>query len=212
MADTESRSPAPTLPLDLAAYVARGLSFDQYVGEIDRLVESGRTSGPDQLPALVDYTRLNRQRMRRLVATVTLAPDTVAVVGAAKVDWVWLVITEAWCGDSAQCLPTVEKIAALNPGVRTRYVWRDENPALMDRYETDGKRVIPKLICLDARTHAEVWTWGPRPTRAMAYFKEMQAQGLPGKARAENMQRWYLADGQQSIQADFRERFQPVPR
>ena len=187
----------------LAGYIGRGMTFDQYVSEIDRLVTEGKTSGANQSQGYVDYTRLNRQRMRRLVKECVLSQETVRVVSARPAQWVWLVITEAWCGDSAQCLPVVEMIASANGGIRTRYVWRDDNPALMDRYLTNGKRMIPKVICLDAATLADRWTWGPRPEKATPYFQEMQASGLPGLEIAENMQRWYLADAQQSIQADF---------
>ena len=119
-------------------------------------------------------------------------------------NWIWLVITEGWCGDAAQNIPVIEKIAAENEGIATRYVLRDENLELMDRYLTNDARSIPKLICLDAETLEEIGTWGPRPQMAMEYFYEMRDGGKMEKPQMmENMQRWYLQDKEKSIQAEF---------
>ena len=63
-----------------------------------------------------------------------------------KENWIWLILTEAWCGDAAQNIPTIEKIARENDRIKTLYLLRDENLELMDKYLTGGARAIPKLI------------------------------------------------------------------
>jgi hypothetical protein len=68
---------------------------------------------------------------------------------------------------------------------------------------TDGARSIPKLICLDAETLEVVGTWGARPQAAQELFYAMKAQGLAKPLMMENLQRWYLADKNQSIQKEF---------
>ena len=119
------------------------------------------------------------------------------------VNWIWLIITEGWCGDAAQNIPIIEKIAAENERIETRYVFRDENLELMDKYLTNNARSIPKLICLDAETLEEIGTWGPRPQTAMEYFLEMRDSGMEKPQMMENMQRWYLQDKENSIEAEF---------
>ncbi len=120
---------------------------------------------------------------------------------------IWLVITEGWCGDAAQNIPVIEKIAAQSAFVETRYVLRDENLALMDAYLTNNARSIPKLIALDAETFEELGTWGPRPQASMDLFNEMRERGLEKPLIMENLQRWYIADKNQAIQAEFESLF-----
>ena len=183
-------SPVPASSIPMADYVARSMSYADYRALIDRLIAEGRTTGPNQSEALADFTRLNCQRMKRLDLTVMVEKALVGAMQRLAHDWVWLTLTEAWCGDAAQAIPVIDKIAALSPRVRARYLLRDEHPALMDRYLTNGTRSIPKLLCLDAKTLEDQWTWGPRPAPAMALFRERAAQGEPKSAILEEVQRW----------------------
>jgi len=148
---------------------------------------------------------LNRQRMQRLEKTVVLEPELVFSIRSLDVRWIWLNITEGWCGDAAQNIPIIEKIAAENPGIETRYILRDENPELMDQYLTNGARSIPKLIALDANTLEVLGTWGPRPKHAQDYFYAMRGQGIEHGAIMERLQRWYNEDHSRSTQAEFGE-------
>lgn len=141
--------------------------------------------------------------MHRLEKTVNLDESLKEKIRTLDVNWVWLVITEGWCGDAAQNIPIIEKIAAENERIETRYVLRDENLELMDKYLTNNARSIPKLICLDAETLEEIGTWGPRPQVAMEYFLEMRDSGMEKSQMMENLQRWYLQDKEKSIETEF---------
>jgi hypothetical protein len=141
--------------------------------------------------------------MHRLEKTVNLDESLKEKIRALDVKWIWLVITEGWCGDAAQNIPIIEKIAAENEGIETRYVLRDENLELMDKYLTNNARSIPKLICLDAETLEEIGSWGPRPQIAMEYFLEMRDSGMEKPSIMENLQRWYLQDKEKSIETEF---------
>lgn len=187
-------------------YLKKSLSFAEYVKLIDDLLLDGKTTGPIQSDAMFNYGKLNRQRMHRLEKTVVLEPELVFSVRALDVNWIWLIITEGWCGDAAQNIPVIEKIAAENPGIETRYILRDENPELMDRFLTNGARSIPKLIALDADTLDILGVWGPRPKPAQDLFYELKAQGLEKPLIMEHLQRWYNEDHSRSIQAEFAER------
>jgi hypothetical protein len=179
------------------------MTFAEYLKLIDDLLLEGKTTGENQSEAMFGYGKLNRQRMKRLEKTVELNDSLKEKARNVKANWVWLVITEGWCGDAAQNIPLIEKIAAENPNIETRYLLRDENLELMDKYLTFDARSIPKLICLDAKTFEEIGTWGPRAQAAMDYFFEMKHQGLEKPQMMENLQRWYLTDENQSIQNEF---------
>jgi hypothetical protein len=184
-------------------YVEKSMTFAEHLKLIDDLLLEGKTTGEIQSGAMFGYGKLNRQRMKRLEKTVELNDSLKEKARSVKANWIWLILTEGWCGDAAQNIPIIEKIAAENPNIETRYLLRDENLELMDKYLTFIARSIPKLICLDAETLEEIGTWGPRPQAAIDYFFEMKQQGLEKSQMMENMQRWYLQDGEQSIQTEF---------
>ncbi|QQS42513.1 MAG: thioredoxin family protein [Acidobacteriota bacterium] len=189
--------------IGMGAYLERSMSFGEYSDLIDRLVEDGKTSGPIQTEKLAAYTLLNRQRMRRLSKTIVVPDSVKDAAQMADRKRIWLVITEAWCGDAAQAIPAIEAVARLAPNVTTRYILRDEDTGLIDRFLTNGGRSIPKVICLDAETLGILGTWGPRPSAAQEYFAEMKAEGIEKPKAMEQLQRWYNSDRASSILSEF---------
>lgn len=185
-------------------YIEKSMTYAEYIKLIDDLLLDGKTTGENQSEAMFNYGKLNRQRMHRLEKTVRLSDSVREKARNVGRKMIWLIITEGWCGDAAQNIPTIEKIAAENPEkIETRYVLRDENLDLMDKYLTYNARSIPKLVALDAETLEELGTWGPRPQVAMNYFFEMKKNGLEKPQMMENIQRWYLQDKEQSLQKEF---------
>jgi hypothetical protein len=184
-------------------YVDNSFSYSDYLALIDRLLEEGKTTGPNQSDVMVNFTRLNRQRMQRLDKTVELKESVRAAARSAGRRMIWLVITEAWCGDAAQNIPPIEKIANLNDRIETRYILRDENTELMDQFLTSGSRSIPKLIALDADTLDVLGTWGARPEAAQKLYYELKEKGAEKAAIMEHLQRWYNADRTLSLQNEF---------
>lgn len=123
-----------------------------------------------------------------------------------KYKWLWLVITEAWCGDAAQNIPVIAKIAEINSNIELKFILRGENLVVMDTYLTNGGRSIPKLICLDSQTLEELGTWGPRPVIAQKRFmKDKTDPDVSHEEMVKNNQLWYLQDKTLSIQNEFLE-------
>ena len=184
-------------------YLKKSMTFAEYFKLIDDLLADGKTTGGNQSEAMFNYGKLNRQRMHRLEKTVNLNDSLVEKAQSVERKMIWLIITEGWCGDAAQNIPAIEKIAAESANIETRYILRDENLALMDAYLTDNARSIPKLIALEAETLAVIGTWGPRPQTAMDYFHELRSGGMEKPQMMENLQRWYLQDKEKSLQSEF---------
>lgn len=189
--------------IGMGAYIERSMSFEEYADLIDKLVQEGRTSGPIQTEKLAAYTLLNRQRMRRLSKTIVVPESVRAAALMADRKRIWLIITEAWCGDAAQAIPAIEAVARVAPNVTTRYILRDEDTSLIDKFLTNGGRSIPKVICLDAETLGILGTWGPRPSAAQEYFAEMKKEGVEKPVAMEQLQRWYNSDRASSILNEF---------
>lgn len=184
-------------------YLEKSMTFAEYVKLIDDLLLDGKTTGENQSDAMFNYGKLNRQRMHRLEKTVLLGESLKEKARKITRKQIWLIITEGWCGDAAQNIPVIEKIAAESDNIETRYVLRDTNLELMDAYLTNNARSIPKLIALDAESLEELGTWGPRPQASMDLFIELKHQGLEKPLIMENLQRWYIADKNRTIQAEF---------
>ncbi len=184
-------------------YIEKSMAYAEYIVLIDELLAEGKTTGPNQSEAMFNYGKLNRQRMKRLGNTVELNKSLAEKMRKVGRKMIWLILTEGWCGDAAQNIPIIEKITHENSNIETRYLLRDENLELMDKYLTNNARSIPKLIALDAETLAEIGTWGPRPQAAMDYFLEMRDGGMEKPQMMENLQRWYLQDKNQMIQTEF---------
>lgn len=184
-------------------YLDRAMTYGEYVDLIDRLIAEGKTTGPVQNEAKVEFTKLNRHRMSRLEKTTVLGEGIKTAAAGLNRKMTWLIITEGWCGDAAQNVPAIEKIAAESDNIETRYIFRDENPELMDRYLTNGARSIPKLIAIDTGSGEVLGTWGSRPKTAQGAFEEIKAKGIEKDTILEQMQRWYNADRSASLQIEF---------
>jgi hypothetical protein len=141
--------------------------------------------------------------MKRLDKTIKISEETRQKVQALKETQTWLVLTEGWCGDAAQNLPVLNKIAELNENIDMKFVLRDENLELMDLFLTNGGRSIPKLIALDKNNNV-LKTWGPRPSFANKMVTEYKAKNGNLDAQfKQDLQVWYNKDKGKSTQEDF---------
>ena len=123
--------------------IANAMSYAVYRDLMATLAEEGKTTGPNQSEEMAGYTSLNEHRMKRLDKRVELQQPVLDGLAQINRKQTWLVLTEAWCGDAAQNLPILAKMAEANPNVELRLVLRDENLDLMDAYLTNGGRSIP---------------------------------------------------------------------
>ncbi|KAB7731514.1 thioredoxin family protein [Rudanella paleaurantiibacter] len=185
--------------------VASAMTYEQYRILATELFEQGRTTSADahyNTPEILGYTKMNLARMSRLDKQTVIHPQLTEAVQAVAGRWTWLVLTESWCGDAAQALPVLRAIAG--ESIPLRLLLRDENPALMDAFLTNGGRSIPKLICLDNASGEVLGSWGPRPAALQAAIVEWKAAGdLTFEHILENTQRWYNADRTESIQNEL---------
>ncbi|OWY22658.1 thioredoxin family protein [Sphingobacteriales bacterium UPWRP_1] len=200
MQHTISQHPAIT-----PALLQHSYTYEAYLDLVNRLLEEGETTGTNHSEAMLDYTRLNVQRMKRVSQTVSLTPETIQAMQNITRKSVWLVLAEAWCGDVAINLPVIAYMAAQNPdAIQLRIVLRDENPVIMDDFLTNGARSIPKLIWLEAHT-LTVWTsWGPRPHVAQQMVvAHKQNPTEPYGEFVKKLMLWYARDKGNSIQEEI---------
>jgi hypothetical protein len=188
----------------MEASVEKALDYSEYNLLFKQLVEEGRTTG-EETDEKINYTKLNWSRSKRLDKTAEIAEESLEAFKNISQKQTWLVISEPWCGDAAQTLPFLNKIAQLSENIDLKIVLRDENPELMDQFLTNGSRSIPMVIMLDADFNV-IDTFGPRSkaaTKLVADYKEHH--GKIDDAFKEMLQVWYNNDKGVSIINDILE-------
>lgn len=180
-------------------------TYQAYKDLVKTLLLEGKSTGPNQSEDLTNYSLLNDKRMKRLDKTIKILDDTKQFLKTIKSPQTWLVLTEGWCGDAAQNLPVIHKMAEVNSNINLQLVLRDENLELMDLFLTNGGRSIPKLIALDKDLNI-LFTWGPRPQTATNMVLDYKTKhGSLDAQFKQDLQVWYNKDKGESIQNDFKE-------
>ena len=181
----------------------KAISYTGYRNLVRNLLTEGKSTGPEQSKDLTNYSMLNDRRMKRLDKTIKISKDTIQEFKKVKQPQTWLVLTEGWCGDAAQNLPILNKIASGTANIDFKIVLRDENLDLMDLFLTNGGRSIPKLVALDKDNNV-LYLWGPRPaidTKMVVAYKEKN--GALDPQFKQDLQVWYNKDKGKSVQEDF---------
>ena len=179
-------------------------SYVDYRNYIKDLLNEGKSSGNEQSEALTHYSELNEARMNRLEKTVKISTEIIQKLNQLNGDYIWLVISEGWCGDAAQILPVIYKMAELSERIDLKIVFRDENEDLMNLFLSNGTKSIPKLLILDKSTLDVLGHFGPRPIGAKQLILDYKAKhGIVDETAKTNLQLWYLHDKGLSTQKEI---------
>lgn len=175
--------------------IEKSLSYTQYRTLVSDLLKEGKSTGNEQSEALTKYSELNEVRMNRLEKTIQITNEVSQSLQNLQSHYIWLVISEGWCGDAAQLLPIIHKMAEHSEKIDFRIVLRDENEVLMNQFLTNGGKAIPKLLILDAETLTVLSDWGPRPEGAKNLILDYKAQhGVVDETAKTELQKWYFHD------------------
>lgn len=178
----------------------KSLSYNEYILLTDRLVAEGRTTGENQEPDMIEYSKINAQRMSRIYKTTEVKNEFKEVLVEKQH---WVLIAEPWCGDAANTVPVIAKIAESSDKVNLHILLRDENNEVMNEYLTNGARSIPILIILNEK-YEEKYKWGPRPAKLQSIVLDTKKTGdFDIEELKKNVQLWYFNDKSQSTQEEI---------
>lgn len=186
--------------------IDQAMSYQQYRDLVDDLFSQNKVTGDfmDNTKAILHHTKMSITRMKRGDKTFKLNDDLKEAVKNISEKWIWLVLTEGWCGDASQIIPSLVQIAEASSHIKIKFILRDEHPKIMDEYLTDGGRSIPKLICLNAETLEEIGNWGPRPAPAQQMTRDYKNDDtLDYDTYSEGLHKWYAKDRYQTIQNEL---------
>lgn len=179
-------------------------TYSDYRKLVTSLLQNGKVTGHDQSLDLVHYTELNEARMHRLDKTIQVTDEVKHFLESINKEYLWLVISEGWCGDAAQILPVINKMSLISNKIEFKIVLRDDNDELMHLFLTNGTKSIPILIVIDKQTNDVIGHFGPRPTGAKQLILDYKAEhGIVDEQAKINLQKWYLNDKGISIQKEI---------
>lgn len=181
-------------------------SYSEYRKKVTELIAEGKSTGHEQSDDLLHYSELNEARMNRLEKTIVVVDEVKTKLENLDKKCIWLVLAEGWCGDAAQILPVIHKMAEATDKVELKIALRDDNDALMQHFLTNGGKAIPKLIVLDEEILEVVADWGPRPHGAKQLILDYKAaHGVVDETAKIELQKWYLHNKGISIQNEITE-------
>lgn len=149
--------------------------------------------------------RINLQRVKRLENQYQPSNEVIDAVEKINRPQFWLLITESWCGDSAQSVPIINKISRLNTNIELRLILRDAHKEISDRYYEPGQpRSIPLLIAFDEENN-ELFKWGARPKYATELLKKLKNDGLSKDEYNKELHLWYGKNKGRDIENEIAE-------
>ena len=184
--------------------LANSISYQEYRELVAKYAAEGKTSGNTKTPDYINYTKLNESRMHRLDKTLLVIDEVKTYLENLNKENIWLVLAETWCGDAAQILPVINKMAQVSDKIELRILLRDDNETVMNLFLTNGTKSIPKLIILDKESGEVVTNFGPRPAEAKQLIMDYKATyGVVDETAKIELQKWYLADKGVAIQTEI---------
>ncbi|WP_396143776.1 thioredoxin family protein [Flavobacterium sp.] len=181
-------------------------SYQEYRDFVTDLAKEDKTTGHEQREDLIHYTQLNEARLHRLDKTIQVVDEAKLFLQQLSTEYIWLVISESWCGDAAQILPVINKMAEVSDKIDLKIVLRDDNEELMNLFLTNGTKSIPKLIIINKETNEVINDFGPRPSGAKQLILDYKAEhGVVDETAKIELQKWYLQDKGISTQKEIME-------
>ncbi|MGO4820281.1 MULTISPECIES: thioredoxin family protein [unclassified Flavobacterium] len=184
------------MKISIAKALFNSHSYSEYRKLVSDLLRIEKSTGDVQSKELTHYSSLNDTRMNRLEKTLVVPEEIAAKLKELNGEYIWLVISEGWCGDAAQLLPIFDKMVTESDGkIEMKIVLRDENEELMNLFLTNKAKSIPKLIVINKETSGALAHWGPRPKGAADLIANYKKEhGVLDEKAKTDLQLWYLHD------------------
>jgi hypothetical protein len=104
-----------------------------------------------------------------------------------------LALVEDWCIDTSSTIPVLARWTEVVPGLSLRLLRRDEHPAVMDRYLTNGARSIPVVLVMDRECRV-IARWGPYPAPLAEWVREHKPPVMEKAEFVKGKRLWYARD------------------
>jgi Thioredoxin len=184
-------------------YWEKSFSYQQYKSTFEAIIMRSEKNIEASEKEMHNYYTLNWARSKRVEKVYTMSDNAKSVLSGLTIKQKWIVITEAWCGDSSQSLPILAALAEYRSDIIDfRICSRDLYPELLELYKTNGSMGIPKLIAIDSNG-IELFTWGTRPIKAQEVFDALKHDNQEKSKIYEAVHLWYAKDKGQTVEIEI---------
>ena len=174
------------------------LSYNEY----DRYAENLLTKiSSDDSNSMQQYANVNLNTIQQLRKSVHLTKCLLDALSKTE-PLILVILTEGYCGDSAQTLAVFEKMQELFPEkIEIKIILRDKNLVVADNYfET---RAIPTIIGLSKTTLEKKFSWGNRPEPAQKLMTNLKIKSATPLEKSKALHKWYAQDDTQTLQREI---------
>lgn len=178
------------------------MNWNQYLDKFKAILNGENSSSPYDKPSYVNYTKLNNSRVKRWTKTGKLTKDAISTLRNLPAKQKWILITEPWCGDTANTVPIINIMANASENIDFSIHLRDSEPFLIDSYLTNGGKSVPMLIIRD-ENDKDLFTWGPRPKECQLLVQEYKESCISNQEKEIILQDWYRNDKGISTQEEI---------
>lgn len=154
----------------------QAIDWEAYLQLMKDMVASPNPPGKYADPKMQRYTESNLQRTNKVLDKMVLNQKLYNALSELNEEWIWLVISEPWCGDASWGTTALYLIASATDNIELKLLLRDDHTDVIEAYQTNGGNAIPKLVCLRKSDLAELGTWGPRPALLQNLVNDMKAE------------------------------------
>lgn len=183
-----------------------GMDYKSYRKLIVELLTQNKTTGTKQSEELVHYTQLNEQRMNRNEKQFKISEELKQKIVQLEHTELWVVFAEAWCGDCAQNLPILSKIAEESNGkIELKILIKSDNLPLMHAYQNNQAESIPKLIRINKESSEKIGEWGARPKEAqkIAEHWKQNKETISKEDFEKELHLWYAKNRGTTLQNEI---------
>jgi len=178
-----------------------GLTFAEYFDAMKQKTNAINLSKEDLID--LEHVKLNYQRSSRILRTHKINDNLFHLIKQISSLQIWMLLTEDWCGDSAQNIPYIVKMAECNSMINLRILLRDQNTDIIDLYLSDSNsRSIPKLVAFNENGD-ELFQWGPRPKEAQELVRKLKSEGLSKEEYILQLHLWYGKNRRKNLELEF---------
>ena len=191
----------------ISDYLNKTISFEDYLQLTkDILEEKMPRTGIYSNDSTFRYTLSNLERMNRVMQNIVLNQKLYNALSELKEEWIWVVISEPWCGDASWGTSALAMIAQCSDKIDFRILLRDAYPEMIKQYHTNGSESIPKLICLRKNDLFEMGTWGARPQVLQQLVMDFKnSANFDYRESVRKIHTWYAEDMTRSTQQELYE-------
>lgn len=172
--------------------IGRFFEYDDFIEYSEsKINNSDENRLSDLEKKYLDYSKINLQRTKRIGKSYKPKQELIDLVSKTTKPQFWIIITEDWCGDSAQNLPYLMKYLKQNENIDVKVILRDENLEAVDNYfNSSNTRSIPRIIGFDNAGN-ELFVWGPRPKFAQDLVSQLKSEGYSREEFNKELHLWY---------------------